>query len=70
MGLCVASRGLGWPSHTRRPSLTLWVPLPLQGFCPSEDKCTNQMFSKRTYAKLEIVSARQRCLSLGRRGPA
>jgi hypothetical protein len=28
----------------------------LQGFCPSEDKCTNQMFTKKSYASLEIVS--------------
>eukprot|EP00198_Chlamydomonas_reinhardtii_P005407 XP_001694743.1 histone methyltransferase [Chlamydomonas reinhardtii] len=27
------------------------------GFCPSEDKCTNQMFSKRMYANLEIRRA-------------
>ncbi|PNH00860.1 Histone-lysine N-methyltransferase ASHH2, partial [Tetrabaena socialis] len=27
------------------------------GFCPSEEKCTNQMFSKRMYANLEIRRA-------------
>ncbi|KAG2485616.1 hypothetical protein HYH03_015679 [Edaphochlamys debaryana] len=27
------------------------------GFCPSEEKCTNQMFSKKMYAKLEIRRA-------------
>ena len=31
--------------------------LLLQGFCPSEHHCTNQMFSKRQYVKLETVSA-------------
>ncbi|GLC55996.1 hypothetical protein PLESTB_001053200 [Pleodorina starrii] len=29
----------------------------MPGFCPSEDRCTNQMFSKRMYAKLEIRRA-------------
>ena len=28
---------------------------PLQGYCPCEERCSNQMFSKRQYAKLEKV---------------
>lgn len=28
----------------------------VQGFCPCEEKCTNQMFTKKQYAKLEVVS--------------
>ncbi len=28
----------------------------MQGFCPSEDKCTNQSFSKKQYGKVEVVS--------------
>lgn len=29
----------------------------LQGYCPCEETCSNQMFSKKQYARLEKVSA-------------
>jgi hypothetical protein len=28
-----------------------------QGFCPCEEHCTNQVFTKKQYAQLEVVSA-------------
>ena len=28
-----------------------------QGFCPCEDRCTNQVFSKKQFAKLDVVRA-------------
>ena len=28
----------------------------MQSFCPSEDRCNNQVFRKKQYAKLEVVS--------------
>lgn len=38
--------------------LMLLPPLPLlQGFCPCEDHCTNQVFSKKQFAKLDVVRA-------------
>ncbi len=35
---------------------TLIVCAALQEFCPCNKRCSNQMFSRREYAKLEVVS--------------
>jgi hypothetical protein len=39
----------------------------LQGFCPCESHCTNQMFTRKQYAKLSVVScsSQQGCCSRG-----
>lgn len=34
---------------------TIWLPRWLQEYCPSGHRCSNQMFTKREYAKLEVV---------------
>lgn len=45
--------------------------LSLQGFCPAGDACTNQMFRKREYARIEqvtILSSRMGLAGQGRAG--
>ena len=42
---------------TRQGSLPFLIrDLSLQGFCPAGDACTNQMFRKREYARIEQVT--------------
>lgn len=39
--------------------LCTYATLPhLQEYCPSGHRCSNQMFTKREYSKLEVVSWR------------
>jgi hypothetical protein len=36
----------------------------VQGYCPCEETCSNQMFSKRQYAQLDKVRSWVGCLLL------